>query len=149
MLFTSLFVAAVLVAVTSTVHFAGLVGLSWVMRRGYMMHPDRYSGVIWQAVTIVGLVFCLFSLHSIQIWIYALTYLMIGQFDTLEPALYFATSTFTTVGFGEIVLTPEWRMLSAAESANGFLLIGWSTAFLVSISARVRMFEAEVDRGDD
>jgi hypothetical protein len=74
---------------------------------------------------------------------------MIGQFDTLEPALYFATSTFTTVGFGEIVLTPEWRMLSAAESANGFLLIGWSTAFLVSISARVRMFEAEVDRGDD
>ena len=87
-------------------------------------------------------------LHTIQIWLYALTYLALGQFDAVEPALYFSTSTFTTVGFGDLILTEDWRMLAAAESANGFLLIGWSTAFLVAVSARVRMFEAEIEQSD-
>ncbi len=148
MLLINLSLASLLVVVTFSVHFAGLVGLSWVMRRGYMQRPDRAGGVAWQGATIVAMVLGLFTLHSIQIWIYALTYMAIGQFDALEPALYFATSTFTTVGFGDIVLPPEWRMLAAAESMNGFLLIGWSTAFLVSVTARVRLFEAEVERGE-
>ena len=147
-LFINLSLASVLVVVTFAIHFVGLVGLSWVMRRGYMLRPDRAGGVAWQGATIVGMVMGLFILHSIQIWVYALVYLGVGQFDALEPALYFATSTFTTVGFGDIVLPPEWRMLAAAESMNGFLLIGWSTAFLVSVTARVRFFEAEVERGD-
>lgn len=149
MLFVNLLLAGSLVALTFSVHFAGLVGLSWVMRRGYMRRPDRAAGVAWQGATIIGMVMGLFALHSIQIWIYALTYMAVGQFDALEPALYFATSTFTTVGFGDIVLPPEWRMLAAAESMNGFLLIGWSTAFLVSVTARVRFFEAEVERNED
>ena len=147
-LFINLALAGALVVVTFAIHFAGLVGLSWVMRRGYMLRPGRTGRVAWQGTTIVGMVLGLFILHSIQIWVYALVYLSVGQFDALEPALYFATSTFTTVGFGDIVLPPEWRMLAAAESMNGFLLIGWSTAFLVSVTARVRFFEAEVERSD-
>ncbi len=147
-LFINLVLAGTLVVVTFAIHFAGLVGLSWVMRRGYMLHPSRTGRVAWQGTTIVGMVLGLFILHSIQIWVYALVYLSVGQFDALEPALYFATSTFTTVGFGDIVLPPEWRMLAAAQSMNGFLLIGWSTAFLVSVTARVRFFEAEVERSD-
>ena len=39
-------------------------------------------------------------------------------------------------------------MLSAAESANGFLLIGWSTAFLVAVTGRLRVFEADIERLD-
>jgi len=149
MLFANLTLASALVALTFLIHFAGLVGLSWVMRRGYMLRPDRAAGVAWQGATILALVLGLFALHSIQIWIYALTYMALGVFESLEPALYFATSTFTTVGFGDIVLPPSWRMLAAAESMNGFLLIGWSTAFLVAVTARVRLFEAKVENVDD
>lgn len=145
MLFLNLFLAGILVVITFMIHFMGLVGLSWVLRRRYMQHSQKFSGVAWQGATIIALVIGLFALHSAQIWIYALTYLLLGQFDSLEPALYFSTSVFTTAGFGDIVLAPEWRMLSAAESANGFLLIGWSTAFLVAVTARVRVFEAEVE----
>ena len=75
--------------------------------------------------------------------------LAIGEFDAIEPALYFSTSTFTTVGFGDLVLAEDWRMLAAAESANGFLLIGWSTAFLVAVTARVRIFEAEIGQSGE
>lgn len=141
----NLTVAGILVILTFAIHFIGLVGLSWVMRRRYMCNPKRFSAMPWQGVTIVFIVVGLFALHSLEIWLYALTYLALGQFDALDTALYFSTSTFTTVGFGDIVLNEDWRMLSAAQSANGFLLIGWSTAFLVSVTARVRLFEAEVE----
>ncbi len=149
MFVTSLLLAAGLVLVTCAVQFWGLVGLSWVMRRHYMRHPDQLTGLASQGATIIMVVMGLFFLHTIQIWLYALTYLAIGEFDTLEPALYFSTSTFTTVGFGDLVLAENWRMLAAAESANGFLLIGWSTAFLVAVTARVRIFEAEIGQSDD
>lgn len=149
MLILNMLLAAVLVVVTFSIHFIGLVGLSWVMRRGYMRHGEHLSGIVPQGATIIAVVLGLFALHSVQIWLYALTYLALGQFDTVEPALYFSTSTFTTAGYGDVVLSPAWRMLSAIESANGFLLIGWSTAFLVSVTARVRFFEIAIERGKD
>ncbi|MDJ0922659.1 MAG: potassium channel family protein [Henriciella sp.] len=132
---------------TSAVHFAGLVGLSWVMRRGFMRNPDRMAGTMWQGITIVGIVVGLFCLHAIQIWMYAVVYLWLDQFETVEAALYFSTTTFTTVGYGDVYLETGWRMLAAAESANGFLMIGWSTAFLVSLTSRIRAFESEVEAG--
>lgn len=148
MLALNLVVASILVAITCTIHFAGLVGLSaFLHKRG--VHPDKLTSVVGQGLSILLIVIGLFALHSAQIWIYALTYLALGEFGDVETALYFATSAFTTVGFGDVVISEKWRMLSAAESANGFLLIGWSTAFLVSVSARVRAFEARIEKLDD
>jgi hypothetical protein len=54
----------------------------------------------------------------------------------IEEALYFSTVSFSTIGFGDVVLSPEWRMFSSLEGINGFLLIGWSTAYLVAASTR-------------
>ncbi len=148
MLIVNLTVAGVLVVLTFASHFWGLVILTSILRKR-KGHPANLTSVAGQGMSIVFVVLGLFALHSAQIWVYALVYLVIGEFQSLEPALYFSTSTFTTVGFGEIVLSDKWRMLSAAESANGFLLIGWSTAFLVSVTAKVRAFEAEIERLED
>jgi len=115
-------------------------------RRG--VHPANVTSLVGQGFAILSFVIALFALHSIEIWVYALVYFAIGALDGLELALYFSTSAFTTVGFGDVTLEPEWRMLGAAESMNGFLLIGWSTAFLVSVTARVRAFEADVEHLD-
>ena len=148
MLIENLLLASLLVLITFALHFFGLVGLTWFMRHRMQQHAGRLSSVAWQGAAILFVVLSLFALHSVQIWIYALTYLALGQFDAVDTALYFSTSTFTTVGFGDIVLASDWRMLAAAESANGFLLIGWSTAFLVSVTSRLRLFEAEIERLD-
>jgi len=148
MLFWNLIISGVMVLVTFGLHFAGLVGLSAFMkRRG--SHPANLTTLAGQGASIIFIVLALFALHSIEIWLYAGVYLGIGAFDAIEPALYFSTSTFTTVGFGDLFLEPDWRMLAAAESMNGFLLIGWSTAFLVSVTSRVRLFEADVERLND
>ena len=148
MLIASLFVASLLVAVTCTIHLAGLVGLTALIRRRQKKRSGLAS-TLEQGASILVIVFALFALHSVEIWVYALTYLALGQFGGVEPALYYATSAFTTVGFGDVVLDADWRMLGAAESANGFLLIGWSTAFLVSLTARVRAFEAGFEGRDE
>ena len=145
MLLVNLTLAGLLVTVTFILHFVGMVGLTWFMRKRLSKHPHRMTSVFWQGAAIVFVVLGLFALHSMQIWIYAFVYLALGEFSSVETALYFSTSTFTTVGFGDIVLADEWRMLAAAESANGFLLIGWSTAFLVSVTSRLRIFEADIE----
>ncbi len=148
MLMLNLIVAAVLVVFTFAIHFAGLVGLSALLRqRG--MPPSGFSTVMGQGASILLIVIGLFALHSIEIWVYTLAYLALGVFTNLETAVYYSTSTFTTAGYGDVVPGTDWRMLGAAESANGFLLIGWSTAFLVSVSARVRAFEAQIEQMDD
>ena len=148
MLILNLFVASILVMITFSIHFAGLVALSAVLRRRGV-HPAYLDTIAGQGASILFIVVSLFVLHSAEIWVYTLVYLALGIFGNLEPALYYATSSFTTVGFGDVVIDDKWRMLGAAESANGFLLIGWSTAFLVSVSARVRAFEAHMEKLDD
>ena len=140
-------IAGILVTITVIMHFIGLVGLSWFLQRRWREHRKRLSSMFWQGLSIVVTVLGLFALHFLQIWVYAVAYIILGEFHSVEEALYFSTSTFTTVGFGDLVLDERWRLLSAAESANGFLLIGWSTAFLVSLTSRVRAFEIDIESG--
>jgi len=72
----------------------------------------------------------MFLATIIEVWIWALLYLVLGAITTLEKAVYFSTVTFTTLGFGDITLDQEWRLLSSFEAANGLLMFGWTTALV-------------------
>ena len=74
------------------------------------------------------------QLLNVMAW--AVTFLAVGAFDALEPAVYFALVSFTTAGFGDITLGPDWRLLSGLTTANGFLRFGWSTAYMVELIRR-------------
>lgn len=151
-LFLNLAVATFMVAITFAIHFAGLVGLTALLRhrgRDFRRSASRLGETLGQGLGILIVVFSLFALHSLQIWLYAFAYLLVGELHQMETAVYFSTSTFTTVGFGDVILSHNWRMLGVAESMNGFLLISWSTAFLVSLTARVRAFEAKIEGRED
>ena len=54
-----------------------------------------------------------------------------GAAPSLEEALFFSLASYTTAGTATVHLTPDWRLLGACEALAGFLLIGWSTAYLV------------------
>ncbi len=139
-LLSYLLMSAGMVVLTTAIHLVGLAGLIALMR----WREGRSRNVTspwWQMGLILGVVQCLFVLHAIQIWIYAVLYRFGGAIGTFEEALYFSTSTLTTVGYGDIVLGPGWRVLAAIESANGFLLLGWSTAFLLQVVSRLRSVE--------
>ena len=105
-----------------------------------------------QATLILGAAFGLFVLHATEIWVYASLYAALGASPNFEEALYFSTATYATIGYGDLTLGREWRVLGAIEGINGVILLGWSTAFFLSIVERLRMIEhdwLEPSRRDD
>lgn len=75
-------------------------------------------------------------LFAMLLW--ALTLFALGIFPDFEPALYFAMISFTTLGFGDVILPVEWRLLSGFIAIDGFILFGLNTAFLFEVLRRLR-----------
>jgi hypothetical protein len=78
-------------------------------------------------------------IHALEIWFYALLYLRLHALGQLEQALYFSIVTYSTVGYGDIVLPHQWRILGATEAPVGVIMLGWSTAFLISLLSQIRL----------
>jgi voltage-gated potassium channel Kch len=136
----SLLIGTIAIVTTVLIHTVGLIAVTKVMQFAtgrFKMHGHR-SRVVAMVSTVLGL----FLVLSVEIWVWALVYLSVGAFPDFEHALYFSTVSFSTVGFGDIVPVVEWRMLGALEAINGFLMIGWSTAYLIAASTRIGPFRS-------
>lgn len=81
------------------------------------------NGVMW--ILVLG--------TSAQIAAWAQLYIWIGEFDYFADAFYFSAVSFSTLGYGDIVLSVSYRILGALEAVNGVLMIGVSTAVLMSV----------------
>jgi hypothetical protein len=136
----NLALATLMVGLTVIIHFAGLLGLMWVLRaRGHRFRA--HESAVGQGAVIVFVVLGLVAILTIEIWLYGMVYFSLGALPDFESALYFSTTSFTTIGYGDIVLEKNWRLFGAVEGANGLLLFGWSTAFLIAVTARMRILE--------
>lgn len=135
-------VATGMVSLCVAIHLCGIAALLILLRRHRQARPDRRL-LIHEALAILGASTCLFVLHGIEIWLYAALYRAFDALGDIETALYFSTASYTTVGYGDVVLPRGWRVIGAIESANGILLLGWSTAFFVAIVSRIRWLEDE------
>ncbi len=147
-LLSNLGVASVMVTLTVLIHFWGLLLLTYIMsesRHRLRPHESR----VRQAVLIIFVVFGIFALVTIHIWLYAVLFQLLGELPSFESALYFSTVTFTAVGYGDIVISPRWRLVAAIEAANGVVLLAWSTTFLLSVTSRLRVLEHDwLERGE-
>ena len=74
-----------------------------------------------------------------SVWIWAIALWVLGIFVQLETSVYFALVAFTTLGFGDILLPVEWRLLGGVAAANGLLIFGLLTAMMVETLRRTRM----------
>ncbi len=84
--------------------------------------------------------FVLLTLHILEVAVWAIAYLAIPNLETLnslEEATYFSTVTFTTLGYGDIVIDGPWRMFAAIQAMAGHLIFGWSTALLFAVVQRI------------
>jgi len=137
---SNLAMACLMVALTVTLHFVGLIGLMRLLRwRGGRLGAHR--SIFGQGALILFVVFGLFAIHTAEVWAYAFAFWLLGAVQGFESALYFSTVNFASLGYGDIVLGPRWRLFGAIEAANGVILFAWSTAFLLSVTARLRMLE--------
>ncbi|MDZ7627902.1 MAG: ion channel [Parvularculaceae bacterium] len=84
----------------------------------------------------------LLAAHSAEVAAWAGVMVKAGAFTEFEEAFYFASVAFTTLGFGDVLLPADWRLLSGAIAADGFILFGMSAAFLFEAVRKARIGDA-------
>lgn len=133
-LFFQLGLGSIMIGVTVMMH---AIALDFIIKRaGYAEAIlRRMVDGFWRPLMAAIIVVSVFTVHVAQIWLWAFVYLAIGAepLNDFSETLYFATVTYTTLGYGDVTLEPSFRMLSAVEGANGFLLFGWTTAFIFEV----------------
>lgn len=132
-------VSTVMVVVTAAMHGVGLALLAKVLRteeRSEMsLHIPSFSlRTLFFSLLIV---LALFVLHGLEIWLYAALYRFLGAVSDLETAVYFSTISYAAIGYGDSHIAKQWRLLGAIEGINGVVMLGWSTAFFVTMIARI------------
>ena len=93
---------------------------------------------------VAALVVMMFIAALLELSLWAAFYLAVGAMSALEPALYFSTVTFTTLGYGDIVLNESWRLLAAFEAANGTIMFGWTTALVFAVVNRLAVHDEAI-----
>ncbi|HEY7750640.1 MAG TPA: ion channel [Aestuariivirgaceae bacterium] len=138
MMILNLAAGTLVIAITVLIHTLGLIGVTRTM--AWLVDHFRMHGRRSRILAMVTVVFGLFAILTVEVWLWALCYMILGAFTDFSTALYFSTVTFSTLGFGDVVPTESWRLFAALEAVNGFLLIGWSTAYLIAASTRIGPF---------
>ncbi len=132
-----LMLATAMVVLTVLIHGAGITALARGLRTETSDNAEHHHFSLKRAIVVLIIVLALFTLHGIEIWLYAAVYLMIGAIHSLESSVYYSTITYASIGFGDAEMAHLWRLVGAIEGINGVLLLGWSTAFFVTVVARL------------
>ena len=127
--------AAILVTLTVCVQCGGMAalidwGIAHVTRDRHRLGPVRSTGLM---VRLTGV---MFTLHMSQILLWAAFYRW-DCFPSWESAFYFSITSYSTVGYGDLILPAAWRSLGPVESAAGVLMCGLSASFLFAIVTRL------------
>ena len=119
-----------MIVITTAIHGAGMMGAVRMMQRQDRRRQGRwYQSQVFRISSIVVL---MFSASLIESFIWALPYVMFHAIEGLEKAAYFSMVTYTTLGYGDVVLPEGWRLVASFEAANGIIMFGWTTAIVMA-----------------
>ena len=128
-------IALALLATCVIVQSVGMLLLiHWLARVRHILESPRTPS---RVMLLLRLFVAIVLLHLIQIGLWASVFWQAGELPTLETAVYLSLATYTTIGFGDVVLGPGWRVLTGVEGLTGLLLVGWSTAFAFAVVNRM------------
>ena len=130
-LFIQLLTTAALSVILTLVHGAGVVGISKALRLDGE-RPRRRRLRLETVPVLSAIALLLFALHAFEIALFAGFYLAVGAFPGIEEALFFSTTAYATLSQPASDFPSHWSLVAAMEGMIGFLLIGWSTAFLAT-----------------
>lgn len=145
-MFLQIFIGSVMMLLT--VSIAG--GAAWVMEWAFsqvhfwlLREPHRPKLL----VLVVVVAFWALTVVTMGVWVWATLYWLIGAFPTMETAVYFSLVSYTTLGYGDVILPQQWRILGGMTGAGGFLNFGLMTAMLVEALRHVRLSQLQAHRG--
>jgi hypothetical protein len=126
-----LLVALGLMAVCIVIHAIGVTTAFRRLRR--QPEPTRLRDLCWLFIRLAG---WMVLLHLGEITLWGAFYVWRGAIGDLASGLYFSAVTYTTTGYGDLVLPEEWRLVGAVEALTGILMCGWSTGFFFAVASR-------------
>ena len=130
--------AAGLIAFAGTifVHVLPLGATTTIVRRQKRLGQAGAS--FWSDFAIVALIILLSMVaHLIEIALWAAVFMICGEFHEFGMAYYHSAVNYTTLGYGDLIMSPKWRLLGPLEAANGILMFGVSTAMIFTLILRL------------
>jgi hypothetical protein len=120
-------------AVCVVIHAAGV---SFVLRRlpRQLVHVQQFWLWTWLFIRVAA---WMILLHLVEILVWAFVYVWRGAMSDLPSGVYFSAVTYTTTGYGDLVLPQDWRLVGAIEALTGILMCGWSTGFFFALISRL------------
>ena len=129
---TEIAIAAAIVTVCLIIHVAGILLMAeWLLSRREELARTASSRQF--ALLIILLFAGIMFLHIVQTTLWAVFYYSQDLFSDFETSLYFSMVSFTTLGYGDVLLPRRWRLLGVIEGFSGVLLCGVSTAFIFAV----------------
>lgn len=105
-----------------------------VAQAGATMKVSHHS--LFLAAVMIPTVCVLMATHAFEVMVWALAYAMVDAAPAGTDWMYFAFVNYATLGYGDIVPVPQWRLLGPIASMNGALMFGWSTAVIFEVMRR-------------
>jgi len=131
---SKLFVAWSLMALCVIVHAMGMTAALRWLRQAAARVDGRFWFMTWLLVRTAG---GIILLHLVEIALWAFFYTWKHGMPDLQSAFYFSAVTYTTTGYGDLVLPNEWRLVGGVEALTGILMCGWSAAFFFAVVSRM------------
>lgn len=104
----------------------------------------------WQiGLMLVAAIFIILGGHTAQVWIWSSVFVLVGAIEDWNTSVYFSLATYTTLGYGDVVLGPALRIFAAFAAVTGLFGFGISTAFLVSAMGRLFSLNGQLYDGRD
>ena len=120
-------------AVSVATHATGVTAaMRWEARRAAVAQGFWLTTRLF--ITLAGWIVLL---HLVEITAWALFYVWKDAMPDLQTALYFSAVTYTTTGYGDLVLPQQWRLVGGVEALTGILMCGWSTGFFFAVVSRL------------
>jgi hypothetical protein len=140
---SKLVIAWCLMALCVTIHAIGLTAaFTWMKGKSATI-----EGHFWQATwTLICVAGWTILMHLLQIAVWALFYTWKRGMPDLTTALYFSAVTYTTTGYGDLVLPKAWRLVGGVEALTGILMCGLSTGLFFAVFTKVLALNRENSR---
>jgi hypothetical protein len=141
--------SVLLVILTSFIHGAGTLVIFWTLFRSRMFAVSHFGPVI-NAGRLTLVVVALLVVHLAEALCWAGFYFYKECFADFNTSLYFSMITYTTVGYGDVVLHDRnWRLLAGVEALTGSLMLCWSTVILVQVITKIYQQRREIWEGEE
>lgn len=138
----AMFLLAQTIQAFSVSALIGFLSRRFKLKQRLQEEERLFGGFIVLSITL----FFLLANSLLQVGLWAAVFVLVGQFEQYSEAFYHSAVNFATLGYGDVVMEPPWRMLGALEAISGILMLGLSTATLSTVFSKLLLLRSTKSR---